>query len=149
MNRREFLAALGTGALMVAGKGAPPGPTFVVEIETDSSSIWVNGKCPDKAWSHDDGLTRLDADLDGLVVAGMKITSIKSNNNSCDCYREVGTVVTMETSKGTFKGKITQIVDHTWAANGDVKPVTIELYNKEKLEVTSGKVYFRIDFNGR
>jgi hypothetical protein len=146
MNRREFLATLGVGALSLAGKNPPPKPSFVVEIETDSSAIWVNGKRPIKAWSHDEGLSRLDADLKDLVVDGVTIDSIKANTNSCDCEQVVGTEVTMATSKGTFKGKITKIVDQSWAANGDVKPIKIKLYNGEELSLDSGKRYFRIDF---
>jgi hypothetical protein len=137
---------MGIGAISLAGKNPPARPSFVVEIETDSSAIWINGKRPTKAWFHDEGLARLDADMKDLVVNDVIFTKIKAENNSCDCLQEVGTDVTLETSKGTFHGKITKIVDQTWAANGDVKPIKVKLVNGEELELKTGQKLFRVDF---
>lgn len=145
MNRREFLAA-GLGTLSLAGKFPPSRPVFTVEMEVEKCAIWVNGKNPDKAWIHDEGFGSLNLEAKNLIVGGVTINSIKATMTDCGCYPEVGNEIIMETSKGTFRGKVTHLVDPN--PDPDGKPVSVELYNKETLKITEGQRFFRIYFNG-
>lgn len=144
MNRREFLAA-GLGALSLAGKGLPPKPSFTVEMTSDK--IWVNGKSPDKAWSHDEGMSRVGVNFKDLVVGGVKIESLEADtNDTCGQYRDKGTDVVMVNSKGTFRGKITECIAEQY---GIAKPFKVVLKNGETLEVGEGQFFYRIEYVGR
>lgn len=147
MNRRSFLMALGAGSLSLAGKFPPPKPTFIVEIEVNSDKVWVNGKSPEKPWTHNNGVYNLDFEAKGLVIAGVTFDSLKiENNNSCDCeYQSVGAKVTLKNSKGTFHGKITKTVDQRLEFAKEKNP-KVKLYNGEELELHDDQRYFRIDF---
>lgn len=146
MNRREFLAAFGAGALSLAGKGIRR-DNFTLEVEVDRNVIWVNGKLPDKAWSHDEGLSRIDIEFKDLVVKGVKIESLKADtNDTCSCYRDKGTEVVMVNSKGKFRGVITNVVNNLYAVVGDAKPVKVTLSNGETLEINQGQFFYRIEF---